>query len=212
MSVLAIDIGQVTAILEPTRAFMARTVTNNENTPKIYTVRVEKISNPTSNGQSLDMPAGELLYTPKRFVLHGRQTQNVKIYYKGPEDDIERYYRITFIESPPAHLNDGQESRRSGALYLNIELQSILVVRPRLVRFSYELDEVEAALKNSGNTFFEFIVKSGCDEPDDKADTKYLLPGDAYINNKIAQPGNEKIIIYDAKFIRIGTRCSPSQM
>ncbi|QGZ71099.1 fimbria/pilus periplasmic chaperone [Aeromonas hydrophila] len=207
--VIAIDIGAMTAIMEPTSDFMARTVTNNDSSPKVYEVRVEQISNPTTSGYTLAMPPNELLYTPKRFVLHGGQRQNIKFYYKGPEDKQERYYRVFFVESPAAHLEQSSLERRRGTLELNIEVQSILVMRPRQEKFNYELDETQGSIRNTGNTFFEFIVKRGCDEPDSTADTKYLLPGETWHNDKITQSGNQKIIVYNHRFMAIGHACSP---
>lgn len=207
MSAAAMDIGPMTTVMEPKQAFMARTLTNNDSMPKVYEVRVEKISNPTASGQPLAMPPGELLHTPKRFVLHAGQAQNTKLYYKGPVDDQERYYRVTFVESPAAQTGNQEQNHRTGALEMKIELQSILVVRPRHVQFDYILNEVSGNIRNSGNTFFEFMIKQGCDQPDSEADTKYLLPGETYENAKIGQPGNQSLIIYAARFIPVGKIC-----
>lgn len=209
LPVSAIDIGPMTAVLESTDEFMARTVTNNGTTPKIYEVRAAKISNPMASGQLLAMPPGELLYAPKRFVLHSKQQQNVKFYYKGVADDQERYYRVTFIESPAAQAGGHEDKSRKSKLDIKIELQSILVVRPRQVRFEYQLHPGEASITNTGNTFFEFMVKRGCEQPDSEADSKYLLPGETYRNTKISQSGNQKLIVYQSRFIAVGKDCWP---
>ncbi|WP_314927566.1 fimbria/pilus periplasmic chaperone [Aeromonas piscicola] len=209
LPVSAIDIGPMTAVLESTDEFMARTVTNNGTTPKIYEVRAAKISNPTASGQLLAMPPGELLYAPKRFVLHSKQQQNVKFYYKGVADDQERYYRVTFIESPAAQAGGYEDKSRKSKLDIKIELQSILVARPRQERFEYRLDQAAGSITNTGNSFFEFMVKQGCDQPDSVADNKYLLPGETYRNPKISQPGNQKLIVHQSRFIAIGKDCWP---
>lgn len=210
LPVTAIDIGAMTAIMEPSSDLIARTIINNDRLPKVYEVKVQKISDPTAKGYPLAMLPGELLYTPKRFVLHEGQRQNVKLYYKGAKDDQERYYRVFFVESPAAQLEKKPPVDRKGTLELNIEVQSILVVRPRQEKFNYELDESAGTIRNTGNTFFEFIVKQGCDEPDSTADTKYLLPGETWYNTKIAQSGNQKLIVYDRRFMTIGQACSPA--
>ncbi|WP_447835585.1 molecular chaperone [Aeromonas salmonicida] len=199
----------MTAIMEPAAEFMARTVTNNSGSPKVYEVNVDKISNPTTKGQVISMTPGELLFTPKRFMLHTRQVQNVKFYYKGPADSQERYYRVTFTESPVAQVDDGKQALRRGAVVMKLALQSILVVRPRQERFEYRLDQAAGSITNTGNSFFEFMVKQGCDQPDSVADNKYLLPGETYHNPKISQIGNQKLIVHQSRFIPVGKDCWP---
>ncbi|WP_339015133.1 fimbria/pilus periplasmic chaperone [Aeromonas popoffii] len=204
---MAIDIGPMTVVMEPSQSFVSRTVTNNSTAPKIYEIRANKISNPTANGQQLDMKRGELLYSPKRFVLHSKQVQNVKFYYRGDVDDHERYYQVIFTESPTAQTDESEKNIRRGALEIKLELQSILVVRPRKMQFNYQLDKGSSAIKNTGNTFFEFMVKDGCEQPDGKADSKYLLPGDIYHNVKVSESGNQKVIVFQSRFIPVGNDC-----
>lgn len=209
LPVSAIDIGPMTVALEPDQRFLARTITNNSTTPKLYEVKAEKISNPTASGHPLALIPGELLYAPKRFVLHGRQAQNIKLYYKGEEDHQERYYRVTFTESPAAQVADQAGEQRKGVLEMKIELQSVLVVRPRQIRFEYQLNPAEESITNTGNTYFEFMVKQGCEQPDSQADSKYLLPGATYRNPKIGKPGNQQVIVYQSRFIPVGKACWP---
>ncbi|MFQ2200069.1 fimbria/pilus periplasmic chaperone [Aeromonas hydrophila] len=197
----------MTMVMGPKQDFIVRTVTNNNTSPKVYEVTTSKISNPTDNGQQLTMPPGELLYAPKRFVLQAGKSQNTKLYYKGPTDNQERYYRVNFTESPAAQKNNQKQTYNRGTLELKMELQSILVVRPRQVKFNYTLNEATSTIQNSGNTFFEFMVKQGCDQPDDEADSKYLLPGETYHNTKIGQPGNQILIVYQSRFIPIDKMC-----
>ncbi|WP_339329858.1 molecular chaperone [Aeromonas hydrophila] len=206
---MAIDIGAMTIAMAPNEEFIARTVTNNSGSPKVYEVQMEKISNPTATGTSVTTVPGELLFAPKRFTLHAKRMQNVKLYYKGPADGQERYYRITFTESPAAQLDESGQARRRGALEMKLALQSTLVVRPRQVRFQYQLDPARSSITNTGNTYFEFMVKRGCLQADSEADSKYLLPGETYQNSRIGQAGNQKLIVYQSRFIRVGKDCWP---
>lgn len=205
----AIDIGSATTIMEPSIDFLTKTVTNNNETTKIYEVQVKKITNPTVNGLPIDMPAGELLYSPKRFVLSAGQQQNVKVFYKGESDHQERYYWLTFIESPAAQLATKEETAATGTQEMKLALQSILVVRPRQVHFQYQLNQTEGNIINTGNTYFEFMVKQGCEQSDMEADSKYLLPGETYRNTKISKSGNQKLIVYQSRFIAVGKDCWP---
>lgn len=206
---MAIDIGAMTLAMAPKEDFITRTVTNNSASPKLYEVQMEKISDPTATGQVVPTIPGELLFAPKRFTLHAKRAQNVKFYYKGSADDRERYYRITFTESPAAQVDEGGQALRRGTVEVKLALQSILVVRPRQEHFAYRFDQVGGSITNTGNSFFEFMVKQGCDQPDSQADSKYLLPGETYRNPRINQPGNQKLIVYQSRFIPVGKDCWP---
>ncbi|MDX7920992.1 fimbria/pilus periplasmic chaperone [Aeromonas media] len=205
----ALDIGAMTLAMAPKQEFITRTLTNNSASPKLYDIQMEKISDPTARGRTLPTVPGELLFAPKRFTLHSRQAQNVKFYYKGPTDDHERYYRITFTESPAAQVDDGGHTQHWGTVEVKLALQSILVVRPRQSRFEYQLDSAQSSITNTGNTYFEFMVKQGCEQPDSEADSKYLLPGETYQNPRIGQAGNQKLIVYQSRFIPVGKDCWP---
>ncbi|HDX8346005.1 TPA: molecular chaperone [Aeromonas dhakensis] len=208
LSVAGMDIGPITIAMEPQQTLITRTIKNNGTSTKTYQLETQKISDPTSNGKLLTMSPGELLYTPKRFFLHAGQTQNVKIYYKGPADEQERYYQVTFIESPAAQPESQVPTTPTGMLEMNVALQSILVVRPRHVKFEYVLDEVSGNIRNSGNTFFEFMVKQDCTQPDSQADSKYLLPGEIHHNEKIKNIESKLFIIYASRFIPLRRECA----
>ncbi len=203
----ALDIGAMTLAMAPEQEFITRTLTNNSASPKLYDIQMEKISDPTARGRTLPTVPGELLFAPRRFTLHARHAQNVKFYYKGPADDHERYYRITFTESPAAQVDEGSQTQYRGTVEVKLALQSILVVRPRKSRFSYQLDPVQSAITNTGNTYFEFMIKKGCEQPDHEAESKYLLPGESYQNSKIGKTGNQHMIIYQQRFIPLGKEC-----
>lgn len=205
----AIDIGPMTAIMEHDEEFISRTVTNNASTPKLYELAAYRITSPTADEAILPMAPGELLFAPKRFVLHPDQRQHVKLYYKGPGDRQERYYRVVFTEVPVAQAGTPDNAGKRSSIEMTIALQSILVVRPRQERFEYRLDQAAGSITNTGNSFFEFMVKQGCDQPDSMADSKYLLPGETYRNPKISQSGNQKLIVHQSRFIRVGKDCWP---
>lgn len=204
---LAIDIGAMTIAMAPKEDFIVRTITNNSNVTKVYEVQMEKINNPTTKGVKLPTIPGELLFSPKRFMLHANNAQNIKLYYKGPADNNERYYRITFTESPVAQVDKNMRNSLKGALEIKLAVQSILVVRPRQIAFDYLFDENQQTITNSGNTYFEFMVKQGCEQPDSEATSKYLLPGERWQNNNIGKAGNQHVIIYKNKFIPVGKEC-----
>lgn len=203
----AIDIGALTTVIESQQDFLSQSITNNTGSVKIYTLAVSKWSNPTAAGQLLVPPPGELLYAPKRFVLRPGQQQNIKFYYRGEQDSMERYYRVTFTESPAAQPGDHLNVPRKSALEMKFELQSHLVVRPRQENMAFQVDKAASTIRNTGNSYFEVMVKEGCDQPDSEADSKYLLPGELYFNPKIGNGNNKKFIVYKSGFIPIEKEC-----
>lgn len=110
-------------------------------------------------------------------------------------------------------MDEGSQTQHRGTVEVKLALQSILVVRPRQSRFAYQLDPAQSTITNTGNTYFEFMVKRGCQqadsEADSEADSKYLLPGETYHNPGINQPGNQKLIVYQSRFIPVGKDCWP---
>ncbi|WP_234925173.1 fimbria/pilus periplasmic chaperone [Aeromonas caviae] len=123
----ALDIGAMTLAMAPEQEFITRTLTNNSASPKLYDIQMEKISDPTARGRTLPTVPGELLFAPRRFTLHARHAQNVKFYYKGPADDHERYYRITFTESPAAQVDEGSQTQHRGTVEVKLALLRIPV-------------------------------------------------------------------------------------
>lgn len=205
----AIDIGPMTAIMESKEGFVARTVTNNASKNKLYELSAYRITSPKADEALLPMSPGELLFSPKRFMLQPNQRQHVKLYYHGPSDRQERYYRVVFAEVPVAQAVTLDSIGKGSTVEVIVVMESILVVRPRDELFEYRLDKIEGSITNIGNTFFEFMVKQGCDQPDSVADNKYLLPGETYRNLKISQSGNQKLIVHQSRFIPVGKDCWP---
>lgn len=203
----AFDIGPVTTTMESDTEFLTRTVINTSDKPKLYQVKAIKLTTPKIEGKELQIESGELLFSPKRFTLHSRGSQNVKFYYKGSKDDLERYYRITFTEFPAAQTSTPLNAKLSGSVELSLALQSILVVRPRQVNMKYLVDNISGSINNIGNTYFEFMVKDGCKQPESLVDSIFIMPGETYINKKIRSPENQKLIVYQNKFISVDDAC-----
>lgn len=204
----AIDIGSLTATMGPKQDFINRMVMNTGSITRVYQVNAVKLDTPKITGNESKIMGGELLFSPKQFSLAPAQRQNVKLYYKGPQDNTERYYRVTFTElAHVAHGGKEENSTISGALDLKTSIRSILVVRPRNTHFDYKINLTEGYIKNTGNTYFEFMVKQGCNQSDSDADSRFLLPGETYHNEKLLGDRNQKFIVYDNNFVQIGKAC-----
>ncbi|MFH7527850.1 molecular chaperone [Aeromonas sp. A5] len=201
----AFSIGPVTVNIEPGEFLLTRTVFNDSSVPKVYHVEAVKISTPKANGEEMPLVKGELLYSPKKIFLQPNGNANIKFYYKGKEDDVERYYRVTFTELPTALSI--KDNSNGASIDVVTAIQTILVVRPRKIIFDYALDQNNGFIKNTGNTYFEFMVKQGCEQSDSIADGKFLLPGELYQNKKIKDVENQSFIVYQNEIITVSNVC-----
>jgi hypothetical protein len=59
-----------------------------------------------------------------------------------------------------------------------VVMDTILVVRPREVRFKWSFDRAAGTVSNTGNTWFKLLIKPGCDTTEEEGDAWYLRPGD----------------------------------
>lgn len=87
-----------------------------------------------------------------------------------------------------------------------VVMDTILVVRPRQINFAYRLDAQRGTLTNTGNTYFKFLLKPGCNSTDEEGVTEYLRPGDTLTHPGIRLKG-QKFIIYNDKFISVDRSC-----
>lgn len=118
----------------------------------------------------------DLVWSPLQFTVQAKGQEYFKLYYRGPKDDVERYYRVIFKETPVT------VSRRQDQKKLNVvpsvSMSTILIVRPRNTRFQYEINEATGTIKNTGNTYFRVILQKGCDGDDESSTQFYMLPGE----------------------------------
>jgi P pilus assembly chaperone PapD len=202
----AINVGTMTFAMDQDQSFVAKRVLNNNASARFYQVSIRAIDRPGEQEVRTRPAEGELLFAPKQLTLQAGQGEYYKFYYHGPKDNKERYYRVSFREVPTNLLTSGQ-SRKAGAnLEPIVVMDTILVVRPRETRFSYQLDKQRGTLKNTGNTFFKFLLKPGCDSTDEEGITEYLRPGDTLSHPGIKLQG-QKFIIYNDKFINVDKSC-----
>ena len=188
------------------RSFISKRIYNDSHKQNVYSISAIKIDRPGPGGEKrLPIEDGELLFTPLTFSLAPDAGEYFKIFYRGPEDDKERYYRIQFREMPVTLFAQRHSGKASEAVPA-IALDTILVVRPRKLTLGYTLDEQKGALTNTGNTFFRIIVHKGCQSTDDEATMRYLLPGETYRSGAL-NTKNKKFIVALKKYIPIGDGC-----
>ncbi|HIF9401092.1 TPA: hypothetical protein ACX6RY_001022 [Photobacterium damselae] len=195
-----IDIGTLSFNLDPNVGFVTKRVLNNTNKSQIYTISVYEVDKPIRKEVVVNRDKHELLYNPRKFVLSPGESKNVKFYYNSNNNE-ERYFRILFNEyGLPKDLLVNK------SMYLNLSINAILVVEPKDKKFKYNLDTTNNILKNTGNAFFEVIVKESCDQDDSLAYSKKLLPGDV-ISNSLLNDVNHIIFIFNDRYYFMDDRC-----
>ncbi|HIF9324734.1 TPA: hypothetical protein ACX6RP_001134 [Photobacterium damselae] len=200
LPVFAIDIGTLTYNLDANREFTTKIVKNNTNKVKLYTVNTYEVTEPTKDEITINKTGHDLLFNPKRFTLQPGESKNVKFYYNGKKNK-ERYFRTVFDEYEIPLLNDNRLSA-----YLSISINAIMVIIPSDKRLSYNISYDNNTIINKGSSYFEFIIKESCDQPDSESESKKLLPGRSFYSDKINK-NNYFVIINNGSFNFINNHC-----
>nr|WP_184280532.1 hypothetical protein [Serratia fonticola] len=191
--------------LESDRTFFSRQFVNNTPNTNLYVISAYRINKPGSDEQPQPLEQGEILYTPLRKMLEPGGWEYFKIFYRGPADDRERYYRVV-IKEIPANVMALPTARQTPLVSPIVALDTILVIRPRQMRFTYHYDPQAGVLKNTGNTYFRVMIHPSCQSQDDSAKVFQLLPGESYHGTDL-RGQRRKFIIGFNKYLRLGEQC-----
>ncbi|WON77513.1 hypothetical protein [Serratia sp. UGAL515B_01] len=131
-----------------------------------------------------------------------------KILYRGAADERERYYRIVIKEIPANAISIPNQSKMP-LISPTVALDTILVIRPRKMHFTYQYDPQSGVLKNTGNSYFRVMIHQSCLAEDDTAKVFNLLPGESYTGADLRGQHRKFIIALD-KYIRLGKQCFES--
>ncbi len=207
VSAAAIEAGQLTLALPADRSFIARTVLNNNHSARIYQVRVYAIRRPSEHEQRLPAIDGELLYSPKTLVLPPGDSDIFRFYYRGPADNKERYYRILINEIATRQGSAPGTPDRRISMEPDVILETLFVVRPRKIHFSYQWHPASGRLKNNGNTYFKLLVKPDCQSSEQQMQAWYLPPG-GQVQSKLLSQAASSYLVYDQRFITLSQHCT----
>ncbi|HDX8346002.1 TPA: hypothetical protein RQM99_002405 [Aeromonas dhakensis] len=177
--VKAINVGSITTFIDSADDNVSKEIENNSEQARLVTVSIERISSPEEGGITIPMEMdGELLLSPSRLLLPAKAKNNVRFFYKGLEDDIERYYRITWRDTSLS-VDEQRNGRRQAMATTSAQIGTILVVSPRKSSFNYTLKH--SVLTNLGNTSYRVIAYGVCldDRSKQCKETYYDLPGKA---------------------------------
>ncbi|MCW9445980.1 fimbria/pilus periplasmic chaperone [Klebsiella oxytoca] len=198
----AISVGDMTFSMAPDAEFVAKRVVNHNKTARLYGVSVIGIDRPGGNEIRSRPADGELLFAPRQFTLQAGMQEYFKFYYRGPQDNRERYYRVVFREIPTLDTLKRNKAGARISLEPVVVVDTILVVRPRQVNFKWSFDKSAGTVTNTGNTWFRLLARREVNDREEDGESWYLRPGDT-VKHTILRHDGDKYIIYNDKFIKL---------
>lgn len=103
--------------MESTQQFYSKSYTNNTTKTNLYNFNVYKIDRPGNNENGNPVENGEIIFTPLKKILLPGEQEFFKIFYRGKEDDKERYYKIIISETPLEMQHD--EAKKEEVIILS---------------------------------------------------------------------------------------------
>lgn len=175
---LALDVGDITAFIHSDSSTLSKEIKNTTNDGRLVNVKVERLSSPLEGGTIIPMEKkDELLLTPASLLLPAQNSDVVRFFYQGSNDDKERYYRIIWFDQALSDAQSGS-SNKSAVATASARIGTILVVAPRKVTFGYQY--ANGKITNTGNATLRVIAYGPCLKPVDGKECKenyYLMPG-----------------------------------
>ncbi|WP_353242892.1 fimbrial protein [Providencia sp.] len=169
----------------------------------LYTFSAYQIDKPDNNEQGKPIEEGEIIFTPLKKILLPGEQEYFKIFYRGKEDDKERYYKIVISETALDVDTDPALNQQS-LFYPTVSLETYFVVRPKNIDFQYAMDANAGVLKNTGNTYFRVLVHENCEVSDDEQPlVLHLLPQQEFRNAALKKKSRKYIVIFN-KYHSIG--------
>lgn len=179
-SASAVNVGEVTSVMVSERSILAKEISNNTESARYISINIERLSSPMAGGVVIPVESkSELLPTPASIILPANSREIFKFIYNGPDDDNERYYRLSWMDEP---ITDhyGDNSAKVGQATASAIISTILVVAPRKDRFSYAFEN--GKITNTGNSSFRLISYGPCRNVENEQgngcrERYYLMPG-----------------------------------
>ncbi len=176
----AISVGEITALINTDQTMLAKEIENTVDGARLVSLSIERISSPMEGGTVLPLEfKNEILSTPANLILPGKGKDIFRIFYGGPNDDKERYYRLNWQDNPVQE--DGlSKSAKAATATTSASIGTILVVAPRQEQFDYEYQN--GAVFNRGNVTFRVVAFGPCPTPNLSGqktchERYYVMPG-----------------------------------
>ncbi|QKJ88859.1 CFA/I fimbrial auxiliary subunit [Paramixta manurensis] len=175
---LALDVGDISSFMYSNNTVLSKEIKNTTDSGRLINIRMERISSPLDDGKVIPMDKrDEILLTPASLLLPAKSSDVIRFFYKGPEDDKERYYRIVWFDQALSDLQR-DSSIRSAVATASAHIGTILVVAPRKVNYRYRY--ASGTLINTGNATLRILAYGPCLKPAEGKECKenyFLMPG-----------------------------------
>lgn len=189
--------------MEAGQQFFSKPYVNNTEKTNLYNFSAYQIDKPGSNEQGKPIENGEIIFTPLKKILLPKEQEFFKIFYRGQEDNKERYYKIIISETPLDMRNEDKKNKQP-LFYPTVSLETYFVVRPKKPDFKYDINQNEGLLKNTGNTYFRVLLHENCDVDDESLPyVLYLLPNQELKDVRLKKKSRKYIVIFD-KYYPVG--------
>lgn len=189
--------------LEPNNSFFSKPYVNDTKKVNLYTFSAYQIDKPNEKEQGNAIKDGEIIFTPLKKVLLPGEQEYFKIFYRGQEDNKERYYKIVISETALDVQSDSRQNRQS-LFYPTVSLETYFVVRPKNIDFKYEINSDSGVLKNTGNTYFRVLIHQSCEVDENEVPLMlYLLPQQEFRDSSMKKKSRKYIVIFN-KYYSIG--------
>ncbi|MDQ8936407.1 hypothetical protein RFH42_07920 [Acinetobacter rudis] len=205
----AINVGDVTTIIEAKQSLIAKEIENPSDVARFVGLKVQRISSPMEDGNVIPMEnLSEVLSTPSGLVLPGGAKDVFKIIYQGPADDQERYYRLSWLDAPVSSSEDSTSTKTAQASAV-AQINTILVVAPRKQKFDYTYKD--GLVSNTGNVSFRVVAAGACKDASKDINGKgcreryYVMPNDNVTlkYTQVADPRTNIGIWHDSEYINV---------
>ncbi|XDZ50320.1 hypothetical protein AB8Q18_08940 [Neisseriaceae bacterium CLB008] len=156
----AISVGEITSLIHADQTMLAKEIENTVDGARLVSLRIERISSPMEGGAVLPLEQeAEILSTPANLILPGNAKDIFRIFYDGPKDDQERYYRLNWQDNP-VQEDALTKTAKAATATTSASIGTILVVAPRQEQFRYEYQN--GAVYNRGNVTFRVVAFGPC--------------------------------------------------
>ncbi|MFT2797292.1 MULTISPECIES: EcpB family pilus assembly chaperone [Serratia] len=177
-SALALDVGAISSFMPSNSATLSKEIKNTTDSGRLVNIKIERISDPTESGTVIPMVTkDEMLLSPASLMMPANARDVIRFYYKGPEDNQERYYRIVWFDQ--ALTDAGQNTaKRNGVATTSARIGTILVVTPRQVNFNHQF--ANNKITNTGNATFKMVAYGPCKNKKEGSNCKenyFVMPG-----------------------------------
>lgn len=184
----AMNVGEITSFIFSSNDVISKQVSNPSDTARLVALSVKRIRTPMQEGGEIPFETeSEILSTPASMILPSGAKDNFRIFYQGPRDDQERYYRLAWIDQPVSEMST-TTNKKSAVATTSAEINTLLVVAPRQEKFDYAREK--NIIYNRGNVSFRVVAVGKCVDPKRDVDGKgcreryYVMPqSSAVISN-----------------------------